>query len=63
MKIVWGVTLHPQSLFTVKSFINFQLCYPYKIKFANTKIMKICMLTKIRVMNLNMGPEISYEAS
>ena len=63
MKIVWGVTLHPQSLFTVKSFINFQLCYPYKIKFANTKIMKICMLTQIRVLNLNMGPEISDEAS
>ena len=42
VKIVWGVTLHPQSLFTVKSFINFQTFCPHKIKTANTKIMKIC---------------------
>ena len=63
MKIVRGVTLHPQSLFTVKSLINFQICYPYKIKFAKTKIMKICFETKIRVLNLNMGSEISYDAS
>ena len=33
MKIVRGVTLRPpQSLFTVKSLINFQICYPHKIE-------------------------------
>ena len=42
VKIVRGETLHPQSFFTVKSLINFQICYPHEIKMANTKIMKIC---------------------
>ena len=63
MKIVWGVTLHPQSLFTVKSLINFQICYPHRIKIANRKIMKICSQTKIRVLNVNKGLEISSDAS
>ena len=42
VKIVRGETLHPQSLFTVKSFINFQIFYPHRIEFVSTKIMKIC---------------------
>ena len=37
-----GVTLHPESLFMVKSLLNSQICYAHKIIFANTKIMKIC---------------------
>ena len=37
-----GGTSHPSSLFTVISVINFQICYPHKIKIANTKIMKFC---------------------
>ena len=63
MKIFGGVTLHPQSLFTVKSLINFQICFPRKIKFANTKIMKICKKTKIRVLNVSIGSEMAYDAS
>ena len=63
MKIVRGVTLHPQSLFTVKSLLNLQISYPHEIKFANTKIMEICNKTKIRVLNVNMRSEFSYDAS
>ena len=37
MKIVRGVTLHPQSSFKVKSLITFQICYPHKIEIASTK--------------------------
>ena len=64
VKIVRGVTLHPQSLFTVKSLLKkFQIFYPQKIKIANTKIMKICNKTKIRVLDMNLGSEISYDTS
>ena len=63
MKIVRGVTLHPHSLSTVKSLINFQICYPHKIKIADTKIIKICNQTKIKVLNVNLGSEISYDVS
>ena len=52
-----GATLHPQSLFTVKALINFQVCYPHEIKFVNAKITKIFRWTKIRVLNVNMGYE------
>ena len=56
MKIDRGVTLYPQSLFTVKSLINFQICYPHRVKIANTTILKICSgETKIRVQNANLG--------
>ena len=34
---------------------RFQIFYPHRIEFANTKIMKICNKTKIRVPNVNMG--------
>ena len=63
MKITQGVTLHPQSLFMVKSFINIQIHYPHRIKISNTKIMKISSETKIWVLNVNLGPEIPYDAS
>ena len=53
MKIDRGVTLHPHLLFTVKSLINFQICYLRKTKIANTKIMKICSQTKVRLLNAN----------
>ena len=58
VKIARGVTLHPHSLLTVKSLINFQICYPHKITFANGEIMKICSETIIEVLNVNMGSEI-----
>ena len=57
-----GVTLHPQSLFMVKYLINSQICYPHKIRIAITKVMKICKCTRIRVLNVNLGSEISYDA-
>ena len=60
MKIVWGVTLCHQSLFKVKSLINFQIFYPHKIEITKTTLMKICSETKIRVLNVNLGSEISY---
>ena len=63
MKIARGVTLHPQSLFTVKLLIIFQTFYPHKIKIANDKIMKICIPATIKVLNVNLGSEISYDAS
>ena len=63
MKIVWGVTLHPQSLLTVKSLINFQIFYPCKIKIANTETMKICYKTKIWVQNVNLKSEIHMKQS
>ena len=63
VQIVRGVTLHPQLFFTVKSLINFQICYANEIKTANHKIMKICNKTRIRVLNVNLGSEISYDAS
>ena len=64
VKIVSGVTLHHQSLFTVKSLINVQISYPHKIKFSNTEIIRSWYKTKIRVlMNVNMEPEISYDTS
>ena len=63
MKVTVGLTLHPLSLFTVKSPINFLICYPHKIKIAKTMIMKSCILTKIWVLNVNLGSEISYDAS
>ena len=59
MKIVQGVTLHPQSLFTVKSVINFQICYLRKIEMAITEMVKNCNSTKIGVLNVNLGSEIS----
>ena len=37
MKYARGVTLHPQSLFTVESIISFQIFHPHKIEIANTK--------------------------
>ena len=63
MKIVRGVTLDPQSLFTVKALINFQISYPHIIKLVNTKVMKISYKTKIRtvLLNVKMGSEISYD--
>ena len=65
MKIVGGggVTLHPQSSFTVKFLIHFQIRCPHKVKITNTKFIKICNQTKIEVMNANLGLEISYGAS
>ena len=36
-----------KSLFTVESPIDFQIFYRHEIKFANTKIMKICNDTRI----------------
>ena len=57
-----GVILHPQSLFTVKPLKIFQICYPHKIKIANTKIMKICNQTKIRVLKVNLRSESPYKA-
>ena len=56
-------TSYPHSLFTVKSLINFQICYHQTIKITNIKIMKICRKTKIRVLNVNLESEISYDAS
>ena len=50
----------PQLLFKVKSLIEFQICYPQKIK--NTMIMKICNENKILMLNVNLGSEISYDA-
>ena len=41
-KIVRGATLHPQSLFTVKSLINVQICDPRGIEIVNTKVLKNC---------------------
>ena len=58
MKIVRGVTLHPQSLFTLKSLKNFQIGFRHKIKMANTKIVKLCNLTKIWVQNVNLRSEM-----
>ena len=57
---VWDLTV---KIVTVKSHINFQICYSHKIRFANTKIMKICNKTRIRVLNVNMGSEISYDTT
>ena len=62
MKIVRGVTLHPQSLFAVKSLINFRSNYPHKIKIGNTKITKVCSQTKIWVLSVNLGSDIAYDA-
>ena len=45
------------SLSTVKSLINSPICYAHKIEIVNAKI------TKIWVMNVNLGSEISYDAS
>ena len=46
MKIVRGVALYhiPYKL---------QICYPHKIKIANTKVIEICNWTKIKVLNAN----------
>ena len=66
VKLVRGVSIHHQSLFSlfpVKSLISFQICYPLKIKFANTKIVEIFSQTKVRVLNINLGSEISNDAS
>ena len=57
-----GCNFTPQSLFTVKSLINFQICCPHKIKFANTNIMKICNQIKVSVLNVNMGSDFSQDA-
>ena len=62
MESVRGVTLHPWSLFTVKSTKDFQIFYPHKIEIAYTK-MKLCNQIKIRVLNASMGSEISYDAN
>ena len=50
-----GVTLHPQLLLTVKSFINFQTCYLHKSKFFKTTILKICSYPINWMLNLNLG--------
>ena len=42
---------------------KFQICYHHRIEFANIKIVKICSQTKIRILNMNMGSEISYDVS
>ena len=59
----YNFTPSPQSLFTVKSRTDFQICYPHRIKIGNTKVIKICSSTKIRALNVNLGSEISYDAS
>ena len=41
--------------------MNFQSCYLHKIRIANTKIMKISMETKLKVLNVNLSSEISYD--
>ena len=46
MKVIWDVTLHSQSLFTVKSLINFQICFGHRIKIADTKIGKFAVGVK-----------------
>ena len=63
MKIVGGGTLHLKSLFTVKSLLNFQMYHPHEIKIAKSKITKICSETKIWVLKVNLGSEISYDTS
>ena len=42
---------------------KFSNLYPREIKIGNTKLMKMCNWTKIRVLNLNLGSEISYDTS
>ena len=37
--------------------------YPHKIKVANAKIMRICNLTKIWVLNVNLRSEMSCDTS
>ena len=61
VKVVRGLNLHPWSLFTVESLINFQVFYAHKIEIA--KITKICSLTKIWVLNVNLGSEMSFDTS
>ena len=41
MTVVWGETLHPQSLSFVKSHTNLQIHYCCEIKMASTKIMEL----------------------
>ena len=42
---------------------KFLICYPHKIKIATTKIMKLCNKTEIRVLNVDLGSDISYHVS
>ena len=55
--------LHSQSLSTIKSLVNFQISYFHEIKIASIEIMKICRKTKIRVLNMILGSEISHDVS
>ena len=57
------VTLHRWSFFSVKSLVNFQICLPHIFEIANTEITNIRNWTKSWVLNVNLGSEISYDAS
>ena len=63
VKIAQGVTLHPLSLFMVKSLINCEMLYPHKTEITNTKVTKICSWSKIWVLNVNLGSNILYDTS
>ena len=52
-----SVTIQDQILY------NFPNFYHHKTKTVNAKIMKICNQAKIKVLNVNLGSEISYHAS
>ena len=57
----WGCKVTPQMVFTVKSLINSQICYHYKIKIAYSRNMKICNKTKLGVLNPNPWSEMLYQ--
>ena len=63
LRIYKGSDSENRPLFTVKSLTNIQLCLPHKIEIASPKIMRVCIWTEIWVLNVNLGFEISYDAS
>ena len=58
----WGCNFASSVIIHGQMPYNFLLCHPRKIKIPSNKIVNICNQTKIRVLNVNIVSEISYDA-